>query len=116
MRRLLQTTACGVLFLLAAALDTSATQTYCAVVRPTPDGFVALRAGPGADYRMVERLRPFDFLLIDTGACRGRFCDESRRWVFVEGVPRLERPRGPEHMTQGWVRARYIKDIACPTQ
>jgi len=59
MRRLLQTTACGVLFLLAAALDTSATQTYCAVVRPTPDGFVALRAGPGADYRMVERLRPF---------------------------------------------------------
>jgi len=110
--RLLQTIACGALFLLVTTLDTSATQTYCAVVRKTPDGFVALRAGPGTHHRIVKRLRPSERLYVDTGACRGQFCDESRRWVFIEGVPGLELRDGP--LVQGWVRARYINSFSCP--
>lgn len=103
--------------LLSLATDARSTQTYCAVVKPTSDGFVALRAGPGIKFSIRERLQPFDFVWVDTGSCREDLCDESRTWVFIEGVPRLDGPAGSErNFTQGWIRDRYIKTIACPTE
>ena len=92
-----------------------ATQTYCAVVKRTPDGSAALRAGPGPKFPVVKRLRPLDLVWVDTGVCRDGLCDETRSWVFVEAVPRLDRraindKTGRERRyTQGWIRARSIQ-------
>jgi tagatose-1,6-bisphosphate aldolase non-catalytic subunit AgaZ/GatZ len=47
--------------LLSLATDARSTQTYCAVVKPTSDGFVALRAGPGIKFSIRERLQPFEW-------------------------------------------------------
>jgi hypothetical protein len=110
-------TAVVVLFVLAWVPTALSTQTYCAVVKPTSDGFVALRAGPGTTFSTVERLRPFDFVWMDTASCRGELCDESGQWQFVEGVPRLDGPLGNERtFTQGWIRSRYVKPIVCPAE
>jgi hypothetical protein len=104
-------------FLLALVTDALATQTYCAIVKPTSDGYVALRAGPGTKFTILQRLQPFDFVWVDTGSCRGTLCDESGTWQFVEGVPRLDGALGNERkFTQGWIRAQYIKTIVCPTE
>jgi hypothetical protein len=111
-------TLAALIFVFLVAKPAVATQTYCAVVKLTPDGFLALRAGPGAEFPVLRRLRPFDFLWMDTGSCRANLCDESRNWLFVEGVPRLDGPLGSERkkLTQGWVRSKYINPIDCPTE
>jgi len=100
------------LALSAWAAPALATQSYCRVVKPTPDGSVALRAGPGPKFPVVKRLQPHDLVWVDTGACRDGLCDETRSWVFIEMVPRLDRRadnsgRAPNY-TQGWIRAGSI--------
>jgi hypothetical protein len=47
------------------AMPASAT-TYC-YIRPTTDGFVALRSGPDAGSRMVARMRPGEEVLLEGG-------------------------------------------------
>jgi hypothetical protein len=106
--RLLQIMPAALSLWFLSTLNVSSTETFCAVVKPTPDGFVALRRGPGTSYPMVERLRPFDLIWVGTEACRDGLCDNTRQWNFVEAVPRT--------LTQGWIRARYIKQVACPDE
>lgn len=49
-----------------ALLCAYATQDFCVVVRKTPDGFLALRDGPGAKFRMKATLKPGELLVADT--------------------------------------------------
>jgi hypothetical protein len=103
------------LFILLSAVDAPATSTYCAAVLRTPDGFLALRSGPGTGFPIRTQLRSFDVLLVDTGTCRESVCDRSGQWVFVEGVPRIDGPEGSGlGRTQGWVYAPFTRQIACP--
>ena len=112
MRKLLLAAA----LLLAIGTSAQATQSYCAVVKPTPDGFVNLREGPGTRFPIIRHLRPYDSVLVDTGKCRAGICDQSGRWQFIESVPRIDGQSDEEkqHFTQGWIRERYIKQITCP--
>ena len=52
--------------LLAFATTAHATEDFCAVVLKTPDGFLALREGPGTQHKMITKLEQGDFLLADT--------------------------------------------------
>jgi hypothetical protein len=81
-----------------SAMHAEATQTYCAVVSPQKDGFLALREGPGTTFAVLARLRPSKLLLVDTGTCRDHLCDESGKWVFVEA----------DHGLEGWVKAALV--------
>jgi hypothetical protein len=101
------------LFFALSPAAASATESSCAVVKPTPDGFVALRRGPGANFPIVQRLRPYDSLWVDTGKCRQNLCDESRKWQFIESVPRLD--QNEQSLTQGWIHSTYIQQIVCPS-
>ena len=108
-------TACTILIAAGIPFSTRATVTFCAVVAPTPDGFLALREGPGTSFRIIVQLKPYDLLLVDTGSCRNGLCDETGRWLFVVEVPRIDGPTSEvKSFTQGWVRARYIRQIVCP--
>lgn len=105
---------------LAVSSAAQATQSYCVVVKPTSDGFVALHKGPGVQYDEVARLQPYDVVWVDTGQCRGGLCSEDRKWVFVESVPRIDGsaymgsiPEG-QRPTQGWARATLLKETECP--
>ena len=97
-----------------AALATSAraTGTFCVTVKKTPDGFLALREGPGTRFRMKARLKPGELLYAGTEQCVHGICDETGQWTWIEGVPRLE--RGKEQFTQGWVASKFTThDARC---
>lgn len=108
-------TTAAVIALFTSASPVSATSTWCAVVTPTRDGFVALRDGLGANDRQLMLLKPYDSLLMDTGKCWDGKCDETGRWLPVIGVPRIDGPLADaKSFTRGWVRATYVRQIVCP--
>jgi len=96
-------------------LDASATETFCAVIERTDDGFVTVREGPAANYSARGMLVPSDQLWMDTRHCRsdfGReFCDEKGAWLFVERVF----PNGDPSRSKikGWVNSHFIRQIGC---
>jgi hypothetical protein len=101
-----------------AALATSAHATidFCVVVRNTPDGFLALRKGPGTRFRMKARLKPGELLTADTRKCMGEnepICDEKGQWTFINYVPRLDDGK-KERFTQGWVATKFTTQTGCP--
>lgn len=61
---------------------------------PNGDGFLAVRTGPGTDYRMVAKLTNGAVVLT---------CARSGPWVGVL--------YGPER-TKGWVHGRWLADLA----
>lgn len=95
-----------------------ATEDFCAVVLKTPDGFLALREGPGAQFREKARLRQGDRLFADTRSCmigHPDICDETRKWTYVNYVPRLDgRLEEAKQFTQGWVARRFTQEFMCP--
>ena len=93
-----------------AALATSAhaTEDFCVIVQKTPDGFLALREGPGTRFRMKARLKPGELLIADT-----RRSDEKGEWTFINNVPRLDDGK-KEHFTQGWVATKFTTQARCP--
>lgn len=101
--------------LLAASGPASAGLDGCAVVLPTPDGFLSLRAGPGTRFGEKARLRPGEDLWVtDTNCLRQgarTICDTKRRWFHVSSVRRLD--RGRDATTEGWAYARHLKPIEC---
>jgi hypothetical protein len=79
----------------------------CANVIETPDGFLAVREGPAASYRVVGNLRPNDF--IDVAACTKASCG-SNPWRQISYT---SSGRDREQSLQGWVNARYLHQTAC---
>ena len=68
-----------------AALPTGAhgTEDFCAVVLKTPDGFLALREGPGTRFKVKTRLYRGDVLFADTRRCtidHPSVCDPKMEW------------------------------------
>lgn len=74
---------------------------YCYVKR-TPDGFVALRAGPSASHRMVTRMHPGEELHIE-----GTVSGEWRRVGLMRRTGRDDGYFGPGH--EGWMHSRFIE-------
>lgn len=94
--------------LLATALGAAATPaptiTYC-YIRQTPDGFVALRAGPDASARLVSRMRPGEEVLLEAG----------RRGVWQQVHLMRRNGRGEDGgfdpaSPGGWVHSALIRD------
>jgi len=87
----------------------------CAIVRPTSDGFLSLRQGPGVRFAEKTKLRQGDYLWVtDTNCLRQgnrTICDDTRRWLHVSSVRRLDRDR---HTTmEGWVYQRHVDMTEC---
>ena len=73
---------------------TLATETGCAIVLKTSDGFLNLREGPGTQFRVIAKLNRDDFLYVGTEQCYAGHCtDERHSWTRLEGLPRLNRHR-----------------------
>ena len=88
----------------------NASGTYCVSVKY---GSV-LHNGPGVKYPAVTTLFPADLLEVSSGTCRGKVCDDSGQWTFVEEVSRIDGPSGT--LTQGWVWSSFVKQTECPGQ
>jgi len=89
-----------------------ATIDFCVMVRNTPDGFLALREGPGTRFRIKEKLHPSEFLMADTSSCWSGVCDETGQWMYINFVPRLDgRVDKATHFTQGWVARKFTTQV-----
>ena len=84
----------GLAIVLTSITAARATTDGCAVVLNTPDGFLALREGPGTQFRIKDKLRPRQIVSIPTEDCNV-ICN---KWIKVLG-------------TSGWVRGKYIQPI-----
>src|SRR5438105_4026726 len=87
-----------------ASIGANATEDGCAVVLKTPDGFLALREGPGNDFPVIAKLSPGTFLYTDTRSYyeigkRTGFADR-KKWTTASPI----RLRGVD----GWVSTKYI--------
>ena len=89
---------------------TASTSSPCAVVMPTPSGFLAVRSGPGLTHYAVFRVRPGLILGLDH-----QFDVGATGWRHVSTISvrrpdgRLERVRDID----GWVDGRFVKLIEC---
>ena len=87
----------------------------CAVVQKAPDALY-LRKAP-ANSEVVTRLRPGDFLFVDSARCETEgslsICDKGspRRWTHVTSVQRLD--KGHETSTRGWIGNQYVQWVRC---
>ena len=54
----------GLAILMASITAARATTENCAVVLNTPDGFLALREGPGTHFEIKDKLRPGQIMTI----------------------------------------------------
>ena len=85
---------------IAAAAPAGATE-YCDVLQ-SPDGFVALRAGPSASARLIARMHAGD----EVRALEGGNADWMEVYFWHDG-DRLEPARSGRYL-HGWVSPRYI--------
>ena len=93
----------------------------CAVVRQTPDGFVAVRSKPNASSAMVGKLKPYQIVVVYLPGEGGQagVCNPTPHWVYVECVP--ENDGGCEKHIQnklgglGYVNSKLLVEAACPT-
>jgi len=100
---------------LMLAMPAAATTDYCAVVKKTPDGFLALREQPTVKSYLWTKLRPGTLLVIDDTS--EDQCEENGRirvcptdgWSFVHTIPELD--DGKPTPTQGWVATRYTRPV-----
>src|SRR5215510_4211947 len=99
-----------------------ATEDFCVEVTKTPDGFLALREGPGTEFKMIAKLKPGYPLDADTSQggteCAGdqdpetpkemarykRCMKEAQRWTRVWIAARRS----------AWVYSKYTKSRDCP--
>jgi hypothetical protein len=70
----------------------------CSVITRTPDGFLALRDGPGTEFPMFNQLYPGDVVLE---------AEYDGRWVHIISTLR----RGP---INGWAHGAFLVRTACP--
>ena len=92
----------GFLLLACGAAPSHATE-FC-LIRKTPDGFAALRAGPSLNPRLLARMKSGEEVQLAEG--------EQGRWrevVYWRGDDRLR--KGYEaHTAKGWVDGRLLRE------
>jgi hypothetical protein len=100
----------GLAVVLASVTAGRATTDSCAVVLNTPDGFLALREGPGTQFRIKDKLRPSQTVGITTENCIWhRYGNVTcSKWVKVFYVG----DQTPTSGWVGWVRSKYIQPVA----
>lgn len=96
---------------LAAALGPSpASASLFCEIRPTRDGFAALRAGPAPDAALLHRMRPGDEVMIYPGR-RGRWIEvaywRGGRWRTGTN------PAGDPVTAVGWMHEALLKPDSC---
>lgn len=85
----------------------------CAIVQPTPSGFLAIRSGPGMEHHAVFRVRPGQLLGLDEAfPVGGTDWRQVRRIAIRHPDGRIEIVR---HL-DGWIDGRYVKAIDCQPQ
>lgn len=88
----------------------------CAVVRSTPDGFVAVRARPSASSKLLYKLKPYQIVVIAISDCApNRDIDP---WTQVECVPEGDGDCDPgvskKNTISGWVNSKLLARAHCP--
>jgi hypothetical protein len=94
---------------LAAQLSPAGATIYCDI-RGTADGFVALRSGPSARFRMIERMRPGDEVLVGLRKV-GKWIDVTfwRGGRFATG----KHETGDPHTARGWMHEDFVAEDSC---
>lgn len=84
---------------------------HCAVVRETSDGFTALRAAPTASSSLLQKLRPYEIVVISVDSC-----DPSPAWTPVASVPRFDGyfDETRSGLTAGFVKSSLLVYTDCP--
>jgi hypothetical protein len=93
--------------LLVSTTAANAVADGCAVVLSTPDGFLAVRAGPGTSHREIYRLRPGQAIVtnhISDGPYAGR-------WWRIGAV--MDRPGENARPLVGWIHSRFVRSYEC---
>jgi SH3-like domain-containing protein len=85
------------LAVILGASAAGATTDFCIVVTKTPDGFLALREGPGTQFKMMAKLKPGYPLDADAGDAKW-----TRVWI-ADG-------------RYAWVYTKYTRQIDCPSE
>jgi hypothetical protein len=104
----------GLAILMTSITAARATTENCAVVLNTPDGFLALREGPGTQFRIKDKLRPGQIITIPSEDCfwhrNGNVTCNKWTKVFVsdQAGPPLPFATG-NFLGHGWVRSKYIQ-------
>jgi hypothetical protein len=96
----------------------------CAVVRSTPDGFVALRDRPKASSTLIYKLKPYQIVVIVISDCApNRDIDP---WTQVECAPEVQgdcdfssvsstdQPSKKKKTISGWVNSKLLARAHCP--
>ena len=83
-----------------------ATEDFCAEVTQTPDGFLALREGPGTQFKMIAKLKPGFPLDARTGWSEiGKRTEKPKpQWMRVMIANRIS----------AYVYSKYTKPRDCP--
>ena len=94
-----------------ACAETPYTGFFVCSVKPTSDGFVALRSGPSAESRMITRIIPGHMVVIER---KGYAAMESGNWSLVshytgEVFPKPEDP-AYKNVRKGCVNSRFIAE------
>ena len=91
-----------------------ATTDGCAVVLNMPEGFLALREGPGNQFRIKAKLRPGQNITIPNEDCfwhrNGNVTCKKWTKVFVSDQAGPSLPLGTGNfLGHGWARSKYIQ-------
>ena len=79
----------------------------CAMVAGTPDGFLAIRAGPSPDYPEIERLKPGQMVLAAAPSSLHPWLEVDVLVEITNGKPRVVRD------LHGYAHGRYLKRVDC---
>jgi hypothetical protein len=88
---------------------------FCAVVKSTPDGFVALRDRPKASSKLIYKLKPYQIVVIFSSECAPN--RDTDPWTQVECVPEGEGdcdPLSKKKIISGWVNSKLLARAHCP--
>src|SRR5262249_40657131 len=69
-----------------------------------PNAWLALRQGPGAQFKITTKLKDGDDLDADI---------IKEDWMHITNVPRLNMEADNPKIVQGWVRSKYVKRSTC---
>jgi hypothetical protein len=74
-------------------------------LNPNGDNFLAVRSGPGSDYRKLDEIHTGDVVAV---------CDARGPWrgVFYTGSNIGNGHRDLHKRRAGWVHSRYLRDLA----
>ena len=106
-------------FFISIAGHAGATADSCAVTEMTPDGFVALRSGPGVSFQLIRKIFPTDGMYGEFTECgksagsKPPVCDQSGNWLYVAKVCPLPGCSMTGERYEGWVSRKFIRFVGC---